>query len=392
MALAGGGYEYDFEQDPPDRLVCAICHLPCRDPQLSTCCGTNFCKADIERFMKAISTVTKVCPVCRKKFEWCINHQASREINALRAYCPNKSAGCEWIGKVKEVTTHRENDNGCLFEMLECPHGCGLEHQRQNLPSHIEAHCPCYCEHCDTTADKKVISSQHKEKCAKYPIPCPNKCGKANIPYEKLDKHRADCPLEVVECPYSFVGCPTKICRKNREKHNAENMEKHLALVNTHITKMEGAFAGFKLASAQKYEKLEQTLDEAIKNLHTKVTLDEVKTEQDKSSNRLTLTIQQKTNQVKQDANAKLLQEVGRLANKKSVENVQREVANLKGSGQQTENKVTALQNCLNREVDAVKKTIQDEIKQRKALCTWQNFILLIYIIAIPIIIAIARR
>lgn len=127
MALAGGGYDYDFEHNPPDRLVCAICHLPCHEPQLSTCCGNNFCEVDIESFMKATPNISKACPVCRRTFEWCINHQASREINELRIYCPNKSAGCDGIGEVKQVKAHRENDTGCLFEMLECPHGCGLE-------------------------------------------------------------------------------------------------------------------------------------------------------------------------------------------------------------------------------------------------------------------------
>ena len=30
-----GGYEYKFVKDPPDTLVCKICHHPCRVPYLT---------------------------------------------------------------------------------------------------------------------------------------------------------------------------------------------------------------------------------------------------------------------------------------------------------------------------------------------------------------------
>ena len=388
MALAGGGgFDYDFVQKPPpDRLICAICHLPCRDPQLSTCCGNNFCKGDIESFKKASPTLTKNCPVCRaKKFESFVNHQASREVNELKIYCPNRSAGCDWVGEVKQVKTHRENNNGCLFQMLPCPHGCGLEHQRQDLTSHIESQCPCYCQYCRTTADEKAISNQHKEKCNKFPSPCPNKCGEPAIPHEQLAKHREKCPLELVTCSFSDVGCTGKMVRKDIDDHNTNNTDKHLELTRIHMYKMKADSAEAMAASERRYEKLNQTLDEAIKILHTKVTMNEVKTEQDKGKNRLILTIEQKAIEAKREAKTNLSIEADRITSQ--VRKVQTEVANCTRSNQENANNLTTTKNQFSKQLDAVNCTIQDQIKQHKSVLTVKNFVLIVIVVLTTIIV-----
>ena len=33
MAAGEGGYNYDFVEPPPERLLCKICQLPCREAQ-----------------------------------------------------------------------------------------------------------------------------------------------------------------------------------------------------------------------------------------------------------------------------------------------------------------------------------------------------------------------
>lgn len=388
MALAGGGYDYDFlDNPPPDRLTCPICHLPCRDPQLSLCCGHNFCKTDIESFKKASPDVNEACkcPICRGKFESCINQQACREINDLRIYCPNRSAGCDWVGEVKKVKAHRENNAECLFEMLECPHGCGSEHQRQNLTSHIEVHCTCYCQYCKTTADKEVISNQHKEKCKKYPTLCPNECGKTGIPYEKIEKHREECPLELVDCLFSDVGCEGRMARKDREDHNTNNIEKHLQLSKIHISNMRKGFAEAMAASEQRYEKLHSTLDEVIKDLQTKITLDELRKEQTRNNNMLALTVDQKTIEAKQDAKTNLVREVNKLTN--GVQRVKTEVANCKESIRQNENNLGAMRDHLNDELAAVNRAIREEI--HRSIFTYKNFILVLLLIVVVLVIPI---
>lgn len=394
MALAGGGYDYDFVQNPPQRLICAICHLPCRDPQLSTCCGTNFCKVDIESFKKATS-ITKDCPVCRGNFESFVNHQANRDINELPVYCANRSAGCDWVGELNSLKPHREKSNGCLFEMLECPHGCDSEYQRQSLAVHTETSCPCYCQYCHTSADKEVISSQHKQKCHKFPAPCPNKCGETSILHEKMMIHRETCPLEQVDCLFADVGCAVKIIRKDRGNHNSKNTEKHLELTKIHISKMHADFAEVKASFEWKHKKLNQTVEELMKILQTKVTSNEVKAEQTRTSNSLNLIIKQKTTEVRQDAKANLLQEVTKLADKKSVEDLQRRVVNCKESIKQNEDNITAMRSDLNAKIDAIQNVVQD-LTKRKRFCTYKTFefivIMMVAIIFFAIMIAALRN
>ena len=42
MATVEGGYDYDFVEPPPERLLCNICQLPCREAQSSE--GRVYCK------------------------------------------------------------------------------------------------------------------------------------------------------------------------------------------------------------------------------------------------------------------------------------------------------------------------------------------------------------
>ena len=57
------------------------------------------------------------------------------------------------------------------------------------MKSHLDTECPCYCPYCDMTAEREVISSEHKENCHKFPLTCPNNnIGVDNVPRDKFDK------------------------------------------------------------------------------------------------------------------------------------------------------------------------------------------------------------
>ena len=328
MAIAlGGGHDYDFETPPPERLVCKICFLPCCEPEMSTCCGNNFCKSDVEKMRKA-TTVSKACPTCRNTtFLTYVNKQAHREINELRVYCTNKAAGCKWIGEVKDVCKHRKDDNGCLFQKLKCPHKCGSELQRQDMQSHVEADCPCYCQYCRSTADKKTISTQHKEKCPKFPLPCPNGCGESSIPHESLDKHKQECPFEPVECSFSDMGCVVTVPRKSRTNHNNTSVEKHLELTKQMLSKRSEHIAKLTtklVATERDLERLRQGQAEM------KLVVEALKKELAKSNQNQTQAlngVKKDINVVKQEGRNELAREVKRLATNESVQAVQNELA-----------------------------------------------------------------
>ena len=42
-------YDYEFVEPPPSRLICYICHLPCRDAQLLECCRA-YCKSCLDKW------------------------------------------------------------------------------------------------------------------------------------------------------------------------------------------------------------------------------------------------------------------------------------------------------------------------------------------------------
>ena len=242
MAIAtpseDGGYEYKFVETVPDRYVCCICRLPSRDPYLSVCCGHVFCKSCLENVKKA-ATVSNACPVCRDdEFVTFPNKQLDREIKSLHVTCTNKKRGCEWQGELNDVNNHLGNSDGCQFESVECSKECGKVLQRQYLTSHVEAECPrrkVNCQYCHITGEHKFIEGEHKKQCPKLPLPCPNKCEVGSVPCEDMEAHRKECPLEMVQCEYHNVGCEERMMRKELEKHNKENIEKHLSITNSKL-------------------------------------------------------------------------------------------------------------------------------------------------------------
>ena len=219
MEVAEGGYDYIYANPPPDRLICKICHLPCREAQLSECCGHVFCKRDLEK-MRASAAVTYACPICRvEPFNTYPNRAVDREIRELHIHCVNAKDGCTWTGELARVNEH----------LTKCEITCSNCQQSIHytaMTSHITTKCPCYCQYCNTTADEGVISGHHKEKCHNYPLPCPNKCGQDSIPRCDMDKHKKVCLLEMVEC----LQCGIEVARKDEENHKEKNEFKHFQL------------------------------------------------------------------------------------------------------------------------------------------------------------------
>ena len=237
MAIAtpnnNGGYDYEFVIIPSDRLICKICHLPCRDPYLSVCCGHVFCKSCLDNVKKA-PAITNACPLCRdEEFETFPNKQLDREIKGLHIYCTNKEKGCEWQGELNDINNHLGNSNSCQFEEVKCSNECGEMIQRQYLTSHVKTECPrrkVNCQYCHDTGEHQFIEGQHKEECPKLPLPCPNKFEVESLPREDMEAHREECPLETIQCEYYSVGCEVMMARKDLEKHRKEKMEDHLIM------------------------------------------------------------------------------------------------------------------------------------------------------------------
>ena len=109
--------------------------------------------------------------------------QVDHDIKALKVYCPNKDRnGCGWIGELARVDEHVR---GCEISCSKCKQIVYLS----TMKSRLDTECPCYCPYCDMTAEREVISSEHKENCHKFPLTCPNNnIGVDNVPLDKFDK------------------------------------------------------------------------------------------------------------------------------------------------------------------------------------------------------------
>ena len=240
------GYDFDFVDDIPDRLLCQICQLPCRDPQRSVSCVHVFCKAELRtsRGTSNEQLEMKECPVCREKtFTTFLDKALQREINAKSFYCPNKKEGCGWVGKIARVDV--------------------------DLKSHLDTECPCYCPYCDITAEREVISSEHKEKCHKFPITCPNNCGLGNIPRDCMEEHKKVCPLEVVQCEY---GCGAVMARNKTMEHDRERFLTHIRIFKSELDR-----SIQKTSSANRCTKAERKVASLLLSVIEKLDASEVK-------------------------------------------------------------------------------------------------------------------
>ena len=233
----GGGYDYHFVALLSDGLdvVCKICHLPSRNPYLSSCCGHTFCKCCIEYFKEhAIHEgVTSACPVCRdSEFPVVQNKQIDRAVRSLHIYCTNEKEGCEWQGEINDIVEHLKC---CQYESIECVNsGCGIHVQRQFLKNHMDFECQyrdVNCWHCYLIDTYFFIEGRHKDECPKLPLPCPNGCEIGVVPRQDLDKHKEICPLAMIRCEYYEMGCQPEIACKDIEEHNRENVDKHLDML-----------------------------------------------------------------------------------------------------------------------------------------------------------------
>lgn len=170
--------------------------------------------------------VSQACPVCRsEKFVAHPQLEADREIKALRVYCLNQNEGCVWIGELSSLLDYEVKP---VQKCVKCDKCKEVVHFT-NLTSHFATDCPCYCQYCEITAERELIGGEHKEKCHKFSLTCPNNCGQENIPRDAMDNHKMECPLEMIQCSQ----CDAKITRSSKEKHDDENKIEHFQMLCT---------------------------------------------------------------------------------------------------------------------------------------------------------------
>ena len=222
MAVTGG-YEYSFV-DPPDELLCMVCHHVAKEAHQVECCGKIFCKTCITE----VNGRMGICPNCRKASPKIFSDLRSvRDVKRLMVACENEEKGCGWSGAMESYETHKEE---CGFKEVQCPNlGCSETVLRRFLEEHLSSSCLRRQEKCMVCHNMIVYEYMptHPNVCPKVEVECNNSGCSVRIFREQLTAHQCVCPKQIISCPYGKTGCNAQILREDRQKHLLENIEQH---------------------------------------------------------------------------------------------------------------------------------------------------------------------
>ena len=227
------GYRCTFVESPPTWIqsVCPACRGVLREPYLTGCCGTSFCRGCIE----TVRGGQKACPSCQEPtFAAMHDKRLEKILSELEVFCENQQRGCNWKGGLGKLNDHLKE---CPFVTISCKYdGCLTYELRRDMPTH-EANCgrrPFRCEHCCDYESTFDGSNEHWSTCIKYPVQCPNKCSQElSVERQRLQSHLdSDCPLARVDCKFSYAGCDSKPCRKEVDDHLNKDAVRHLSLLS----------------------------------------------------------------------------------------------------------------------------------------------------------------
>lgn len=183
LECSRAGYRCSFVETPPFVLLqseCPICSRVLRNPYLTDCCGTSFCRTCID----GVQRDERACPVptCQKPaFAVMRDKRVEKALRELIVVCENQVSGCEWKGALGNLDTHLERS--CSFVNVTCKYnGCGTRGLREEMSAH-EERCgrrPSRCEYCNEYESSFDGVSEHWRTCPKHPAAqCPNQIADA---------------------------------------------------------------------------------------------------------------------------------------------------------------------------------------------------------------------
>ncbi|KAK7355073.1 hypothetical protein VNO80_14318 [Phaseolus coccineus] len=104
----------------------------------------------------------------------------------------------------------------------------------EDLANHVDA-CDfrsviCQNEGCNIRVSAGQLK-EHDSTCDFKIVPCEQKCT-ANIFRREMDRHCLTvCPLKLVNCPFSAIGCRSTTAQSMIRKHCSDDIESHLFLI-----------------------------------------------------------------------------------------------------------------------------------------------------------------
>ena len=235
----GGGYDCELvcQSQSAFQTQCPLCRRLLRDPCLVSCCARKYCRVCVRKVRRD----EKACLECGEgDFTFTSDHGLGRFLDELEVWCSHKKEGCEWTGKLGKLTEHLNHTpsspesqlTGCALVDVECSHGCGGRMLRRCIEEHEAEKCkerPYSCDYCqDYHSTFEDVTEVHHLECGQYPVSCPNKCQESMFDRRDLETHSEQCPLAVIDCPFHYAGCETKLPRKDMPEHITKEALPHL--------------------------------------------------------------------------------------------------------------------------------------------------------------------
>ena len=159
-----------------------------------------------------------------------------RQVNSLKVRCQHHEEGCQWVGELRYLQEHLDpviRKCGCI--LLACPLGCGERVRSSAMKDHILNDCSkrsYVCEYCSYCNKLDIVTEQHYPVCEQFPVECPNACSRLNLKRLELVSHLEEqCPLQVIQCPFTSAGCTVQLPRREMEEHEDKAIRQHLHMM-----------------------------------------------------------------------------------------------------------------------------------------------------------------
>ena len=189
-STSSGGYDLQFAETLPSRLVCLICGFVAREAHKMSCCGKLYCKTCI----RGLRATSEQCPNCHRVGEPSRPSQKSDSlIMGLMVCCKNASKECQWLGKLEQIDAH----------LLECPKahvkcmysdiGCRVRLLRENQEKHraesIQSHFVCAL---NTTVELQRAYSELKRELQRVKLDYQTRLPLAVFKMEGFAGHKSE--------------------------------------------------------------------------------------------------------------------------------------------------------------------------------------------------------
>ena len=228
---------YDFVEEPQRECYCIVTHKLLLEPFQTLCCGKHLSEEAVQQLQR---DQKPACPHCNKSLKVVFDLYFKHQVERLKVRCPNKGTGCSWRGELGCLDRHLNKSSlrgECQHVAVACPNLCGQRVQRRNLEGHKANDCPMRkftCTYCAHEGTHQEIIKDHWPVCERYPLECPNNCGKRRIERQHLPNHFEVCPLQLIQCKFDYAGCTDKVQRQEMQSHVDSSVKAHLQMVATH--------------------------------------------------------------------------------------------------------------------------------------------------------------